>query len=142
MILRYLRKALSLRASSPPSTLHFSASEFASRGEPVPRKYWRDLQRLMDQLEVLREYLGGPSVKVTSGWRSKTHNDAVGSNDRSQHRKARAADIKAVGYSPKEVADAIERLIAMGAMQQGGLGRYPRFTHYDVRRRRSRWGRN
>ena len=125
-----------------PGSPNFPMSEFASRGEQVPRKYWKNLQRLMDNLEVLRAHLGGPTIRVTSGWRSKVHNDDVGGARKSKHLIAQAADIKVAGFSPKEVADAIELLTLLDRMHNGGMGRYENFTHYDVRRRRARWGRN
>lgn len=142
-MLRYFAKILeAMGAPAPPSTQHFSIGMFASRGMPVPRKYWRNIQRVMDALEVLHEYLGGPAINVNSGWRSLAHNNSVGGKKRSKHLTGMAADIKVVGYRPKAVADAIERLMSMGAIAQGGLGRYPRFTHIDVRGRRARWGSN
>jgi len=52
---------------------------------------------------------------------------------------AKAADIKVAGMSPDEVRAAILQLIDEGKMQQGGLGRYRSFTHYDVRTRKARW---
>jgi hypothetical protein len=41
--------------------------------------------------------------------------------------------------TPDEVADTIELLIAEGKMEQGGLGRYDTFTHFDVRGSKARW---
>jgi len=41
--------------------------------------------------------------------------------------------------SPNYVADAIEGLIRLGLIQNGGLGRYGTFTHYDIRATAARW---
>ena len=41
--------------------------------------------------------------------------------------------------TPKEVAKIIEGLIASGKMQQGGIGIYPNFVHYDIRNVKARW---
>jgi len=125
------------RQSPPvPRSEHFSLSEF---GVDVPQKYWSRIQILMDQLEVLRESLGGAAIRIISGFRSRAHNRRVGGAWFSQHKRGKASDLRVAGYSPKEVADEIEKLIREGRMLQGGLGRYENFTHYDIRGRRSRW---
>ena len=49
-----------------------------------------------------------------------------------------AADIAVKGVSPKEVADYIQNKPGF----VGGLGRYQRFTHVDVRGKQARWGRS
>lgn len=43
---------------------------------------------------------------VTSGYRSKAVNDAVGSKDTSQHRLGCAADFRVPGMTPREVVEA------------------------------------
>ena len=50
-----------------------------------------------------------------------------------------AADIRVPGVSNDDVADVIEHLIKVGKMQQGGLGRYEGWAHYDVRGTKARW---
>lgn len=127
----------------PPRTKHFSAAEFACRdGTPVPPKYYKSTQRLMEQLEVLREGLGGVAIHVNSGYRSPRYNKRVGGKRFSKHKLGQAADIMVAGRSPEVVANTIEFLIGKGRMKQGGLGRYGNFTHYDIRQRRARWGSN
>lgn len=56
-------------------------------------------------LEQVRAVVNKP-IRVTSGFRSKAVNDAVGSKDTSQHRIGCAADIKVTGMSPREVVQA------------------------------------
>lgn len=56
-------------------------------------------------LEQVRAVVNKP-IQVTSGFRSKAVNDAVGSKDTSQHRIGCAADIKVSGMTPKEVVQA------------------------------------
>ena len=124
-------------------TTHFTAEEFACKdGSAAPVQYYTSTQSLMLQLEVLREELGGVAVTITSGYRSPSYNESVGGAEHSKHLYAQAADIKVAGHSPEVVADTIEKLIAQGRMLEGGLGRYPNFTHYDVRGKRARWGSN
>jgi len=63
----------------------------------------------------------------------------VGGKSNSQHLLAKASDIVVKNVSPKEVYNAIEKLIESGKMKQGGLGLYDSFVHYDVRGVRARW---
>ena len=58
---------------------------------------------------------------------------------KSQHCLCKAADVKVKGYTPLEVYEAIEHLISIGKMKQGGLGKYNTFTHYDIRGVKARW---
>jgi len=62
-----------------------------------------NLQRLAEFLERVKEVLGGRAVMISSGYRSKAVNDAVGSKDTSQHRLGCAADIRVPGMKPREV---------------------------------------
>lgn len=64
-----------------------------------------NLMRTAALLEQVRKVINKP-IKVTSGFRSKAVNDAVGSKDTSQHRIGCAADIKVTGMSPREVIQA------------------------------------
>lgn len=141
MILRYLRKLLNRnRLVQTPSTANFSTREFRCHdGTDVPERFYADTQLLMEQLEVLREHFGKP-IHIMSGYRSPAHNRRKGGRKKSRHLRGQAADIQVDGVDPGDVADAIAQLIAAGRMEQGGLGRYPRFTHYDVRGHRARWG--
>ena len=63
----------------------------------------------------------------------------TGAVKNSFHTKGMAADMQIKGMSPSQVANTIEQLINAGKMQQGGLGRYPNFTHYDIRGTKQRW---
>ncbi len=140
VILRYLRKLLSRRPSpQPPRTTHFSAEEWRCKdGTPLPPKCYEAAQELMNQLEVVREHFDAP-VRIISGYRSRRYNRRKGARDTSRHRTGEAADIRVDGVDARDVADAIAQLIASGRMKQGGLGSYPKFTHYDVRGYRARW---
>jgi hypothetical protein len=119
-------------------TENFSLSEFASRGTPVPEQYLSNVKRLAQNLQVLRNHLGKP-IQINSAYRSPAHNASVNGATNSQHLTAKAADITVKGLTPSEVYCAIETLIVQGKMQQGGLGLYPTFVHYDVRDQKARW---
>lgn len=65
-----------------------------------------NLIRLCEVLEQVRDLLGKP-ILITSGFRSKPVNDAIGSRDTSQHRRGCAADFKVPGMTSKQVVEAI-----------------------------------
>jgi uncharacterized protein YcbK (DUF882 family) len=120
-------------------TKNFNLSEFKCKdGTTVPAEYLDNVARLANSLQALRDYLGAP-IRINSSYRHESYNKAVGGSKSSQHLYARAADITADGYTPDQVADAIETLIEERLMHNGGLGRYNTFTHYDVRSYVARW---
>lgn len=124
---------------TPPRGPHFRFVEFECHdGTPVPERLWPNLQKLIDNLEILREAIGVP-IHIHSGYRTPAHNKSVNGRKMSQHMFGRAADIVVDSMTPRQVADKIEELIAAGKMQNGGLGRYNTFTHYDVRQKSARW---
>ena len=66
-----------------------------------------NLQRLAEFLETVKTTLGGKPIMITSAFRSKAVNDAVGSKDSSQHRQGLAADFRVPGMAPDAVVRAI-----------------------------------
>ncbi|WP_417368769.1 YcbK family protein [Flavobacterium beibuense] len=121
-------------------TQNFSLEEFNCKdGTDVPEKYYPNVLKVAENLEVLREYLKRPIIISGSGYRTKKHNIKVGGAPKSQHLTASAADISVHGLSPMQIAEAIETLIEKGKMQQGGMGVYPTFVHYDIRGTKARW---
>jgi len=66
-----------------------------------------NLIRLAEFLEQVKEVLGGKPIMVNSAFRSAEVNQAVGSSDKSQHRRGCAADIRVPGMTPDEVVQAI-----------------------------------
>lgn len=87
----------------------FTESQTASRkgfDNSPPEEVIPNLIRTAKLLEKVRKVVGKP-ITVTSGYRSKQLNDALGSNDRSQHRVGCAADFKVAGMTPDEVVQAI-----------------------------------
>jgi uncharacterized protein YcbK (DUF882 family) len=120
-------------------TTNFSKSEFDSKdGAEMPANVLANVKKLAENLQVLRDYLNAP-ITVNSGYRSPQHNANEGGAKRSQHLFGTGADIVVRGYTPTQVAAAIEKLISEGKMLQGGLKAYKSFVHYDIRGVRVRW---
>ena len=119
-------------------TTNFSLNEFNKRNYNVPTDVLRNLLELAKNLQVLRDVVKKP-IKITSGYRPAELNSKVGGATKSRHITGEAADFKIEGYTPKQVAAIIEKLIAEGKMKQGGLGTYSTWTHFDVRGTKARW---
>ncbi len=120
-------------------TTNFSKMEFESRdGAPMPPDVLQNIQELAENLQIVRDYLGEP-IHISSGYRSPTHNAAVGGVSDSQHLLGKAADISMKNYTAKNLVVIFERLINNGSIKQGGVGLYNGFVHYDIRGTKSRW---
>ena len=116
-------------------TLNFSLFEFCC---PCCGDVFLDT-RLVWSLQRLRDLAGKP-IRVTSGFRCRNRNHAVGGTTQSLHCLGRAADIVISGMSVQEMARLAEQVPAFRA---GGIGIYPKegFIHVDVREKRARWAR-
>ena len=120
-------------------TKNFHIREFyCNDGTRIPKEYIDNVIRLAENLQVLRDLIEKP-IRINSAYRHREYNKKVGGAKNSQHLTASAADIVVDGVDPREIADLIESLIFAKKMDEGGLGRYNTFTHYDVRQYRSRW---
>ena len=120
-------------------TKNFNSSEFdCNDGSAMPKEVLLNVQKLANQLQVLRDSLG-VSITINSGYRSPSHNKKIGGSINSQHLLGKASDITAQGYTPAQVHAKIEELIKSGDMLQGGLGSYSTFTHTDIRKTKARW---
>jgi uncharacterized protein YcbK (DUF882 family) len=120
-------------------TQNFSKSEFDSKdGAKMPPEVLANIVKLAGNLEALRALLNAP-IKINSGYRSIDHNKSIKGVKGSRHTKGLAADIVVEGYDTEQVFEAIEYLIKQGEMQEGGLGMYDTFVHYDIRGTKARW---
>lgn len=122
-------------------TKNFYKSEFESKdGSEMPENVFLNVQKLANQLQVLRDYLGLP-ISINSGYRSPSHNESIGGVSNSQHVLGKASDIVVKGLDTLEVYNKIEYLINKGDMLQGGLGLYNNFVHYDFgyKGKKRRW---
>ena len=88
-----------------------------------------NLKRLAEFLEVVKTTLGGKAVMISSAFRSKAVNDAVGSRDTSQHRLGLAADFRVPGMTP----DAVVRAIIAAKLPYDQLIReFDAWTHASI----------
>lgn len=112
---------------------NFSLSEFESKdGAPMPPDVRANVERLATHLQVLRDTIKLP-ITITSGYRSPAHNKKIGGAPQSYHTRGMAADIQVNGITPSELAATITALVIEGKMRAGGIGRYSRWVHYDIR---------
>lgn len=108
----------------------FWSSEFECNGltccdfsAPMDRRFIEKLQKLRDLI--------GP-IEVTSGFRCKTHNKAIGGSKNSYHTKGLAADITA-GMKPVNLAEKAQEVGFKG------IGIYSTWVHVDDRDYPARW---
>lgn len=121
-------------------THDFDWSEMACHdGTPVPPELRGNMQKLANNLQVLRDKVGAP-IHIVSGYRTPQHNAVVDGAGHSQHMLAKAADIQVQGMTPKQVCALVKQLISEKQMAEGGVGLYDSWVHYDVRGTPARWG--
>jgi uncharacterized protein YcbK (DUF882 family) len=118
-------------------TEHFTFDELTS-SETAERNGWdntpnetelSNLKRLAEFLEDVKAALGGKPIMVSSGFRGKQVNDAVGSKDTSQHRTGCAVDIRVPQLTPDQVVKAI---IASGLPYDQVIREFDRWTHLRI----------
>jgi hypothetical protein len=88
-----------------------------------------NLPRLAAFLEEVKKVLGNKPIIVNSGFRSEAVNNAVGSSNKSDHRRGCAADIRVPGMTPDEVTRAI---IASGLGYAQVIREFDRWTHVAI----------
>lgn len=111
---------------------HFKRREFACRCGCGFSTVDAELIRV---LEDLREAFSGCGVIINSGCRCEVHNCAVGGSAGSMHIEGKASDIVVQGVDAITVADCLEDKYP----DRYGIGRYPNWTHIDVREDKARW---
>jgi hypothetical protein len=118
-------------------TDHFTLDELTS-SETAERNGWdntpneaelENLKRLALFLEDVKAALGGKPIMVSSGYRGKQVNDAVGSKDTSQHRVGCAVDFRVPQLTPDQVVQAI---IASGLPYDQVIREFDRWTHLSI----------
>jgi len=122
-------------------TTHFYWSEaMCSDGTEVPSYLRSNAIRLANNLETLRFAIGELPIRINSWYRTKEFNENLpNSSPNSQHLLAKACDIWIKGMKPITLFTVIETLIRLRKMENGGLGIYNTFIHYDVGPEGRRW---
>lgn len=121
-------------------TKNFDSSEFDCKdGTKYPKEWIKDkLKPLCQILEKVREKFGKP-IKITSGYRTLSHNRKVGGSKTSTHLQGIAADFVISGVSTKQIFAFLDELQKNGEIPKGGLHAYKTFVHIDTRGRNARW---
>lgn len=120
-------------------TTNFHIREFKCKdGVKVPDNLFDNVKRLAENLQIIRETIDC-RLSINSAYRHKSYNDRVKGSPKSQHLQAKAADLVSDKHTPKQLKAIIEQLIKYGVIEEGGLGLYPSFVHYDIRGFKSRW---
>lgn len=116
-----------IRALADPdwTTAHFTWGEFDSRGVftggKVAEMHVRvGLLFMMWKMEALRRKLGNKPIRINSGFRSVTHNTAVGGAGNSMHQYGIAADISVAGKTPEQVVGVARTCGFSGAKAYSG----------------------
>lgn len=104
---------------------HFRTKEFASKDGC---KFVLVSKVLVQALERLRQVIG-EEIYINSGFRTPSHNKAVGGALLSYHQYGMAADIRAKTKSPKELYEILDEMLG----GWGGLELHETFVHVDVR---------
>ena len=118
---------------------NFKKSEFKCRdGSDTPDELMSNLEELVENLQIIRDHINVP-MHIISGYRSPKYNRRIGGARKSQHMKAKAADIVVKSMKPVELRKIIINLIKEGKIKKGGVGLYRSFVHYDTRGWNSRW---
>ena len=76
-----------------------------------------NLRELVENLQVIRDHINKP-VRVISGYRTPKYNRRIGGARRSQHMKAKAADMVIKGMKPVEVHRIVTGLIKEGKIKK------------------------
>ena len=88
--------------------------------------------QLLRKLQELRNKIGKPII-INSGYRTESHNKAVGGAKNSYHMHGKAVDIRVNGMKPEEIAKIAEKIGFTG------IGIYKNFTHVDIRPVKTKW---
>lgn len=109
---------------------NFSRREFACRGKDCCGGSAPVHPELISGLQQLRDNVGVP-LTISSGFRCRRHNAAVGGARQSQHTFGTAADVLVPsGWTATQLADLAETI---DVFRDGGIGIYPTWVHLDVR---------
>ena len=130
---------MNISSSNQMVSENFVMKEFYSKSSDAPNSHYLD-EQLINAAQAIRTWSGVP-VRITSSYRTQTHNDGLtGASKSSQHLVGRAIDLQFVqenvywiqelGYQMKYGGDLAELLSEIGIT---GYGYYDTFVHIDTR---------
>lgn len=126
-----------------PKSANFRLEEFYSKDKSgavrPPIKYWRNIQNIMRDLEIIRQHCGNAPIYINSAYRTEAHNKAVKGEKNSYHLTGSAVDIRCPSISVDSFHRIILTLMNNGKIKKGGLGKYNSFVHYDQRGYLAQW---
>lgn len=103
-----------------------------------PRQMWGNIRNTLRALDSVAVHLGEPVGEVVSVYRSPAYNATCpGAKSHSYHMRNNAVDVR-FNSSPRKVS-ALAREMRHSGLFQGGIGRYPGFTHIDTRGKNVDW---
>lgn len=113
-------------------TNHFRVKEFACK-DNTPIVFVDEYLAII--LDIARDKIGKP-ITITSGYRTVSHNAKVGGAKYSYHTRGMAADIRADGIKPKELAKVLDKIVPNSC----GIIVYDNWVHFDTRNTKYRKG--
>ena len=130
-------------------TKNFNISEFRCKdGTDVPENLEANVQKLAEQLQIIRDRLALEvgreiPIKITSGYRTQSHNIKIGGAKNSFHLKAMASDIYVENEYMHHLYVLINELIDTDEIIAGGITFYKnrpfKFIHYDIQGKKRTW---
>lgn len=120
---------------------NFNASEFYSTSFDAPEVHFFD-SRLITLVQKVRSYYKDVPIRITSTYRTKSHQMALGGSDKSKHLKGMAVDFQFTGPKAaethkdflKQVREQKELFVQLRILGLGGVGLYSNFIHFDTRK--------
>ena len=132
---------------------HFRAAEFLVKGSQhsnpasdafgmnadPPQALWSNIDAVASVLDRFRASVGKP-VLISSAYRTKAYNKAIGGASESRHMFFNALDFSVRGspVGPAEWAAELRQMRDAGAFK-GGIGVYSSFVHIDARGENIDW---
>ncbi len=122
---------------------YFTADEVFFRGArdarlnlntDPPRSLWPSLLAVTKVADEARHRIGRP-LRINSAYRNAAYNRAIGGASASIHMRGGALDLSG---SPVTLRRILREMRDEGLFR-GGIGRYPTFTHVDVRGKSVDW---